>query len=395
MNKNYSLEGLRGVAALIVFISHAAFGFYPFTQTGKAEHLRSGFDSWIWNHAVHFTYSGELAVSIFFVLSGYVLTRKYIKSPDVSLLTQAAAKRYIRLGLPVFVAVLIGYILMAFDAVPATKGVLPQTFVWSVYQRAVSLPTALRDGVYGALLFGDAGYDYVLWTIQIEFYGSLMIFAFFAVFGPIRYNGIAALIVSLVLMKTVPIQGTLLSLFFAGAYLNYDWITNAIKTVAIPMLLVGLFIGGYDSSMPVYAGVARFANYLQFGWGIKPYWPLFFVGCGAVLIVASVLASPALQRALSTSPIAWLGRVSFGMYLVHTFVLASVGAAVFRILEPHLPYWASAALSSGLALAVALLTAEIFTRFVDLPATRLANSFARSITVRPCTPDGHLIQSRE
>lgn len=379
LKKNYSLEGLRGVAALIVFLSHVAFGFYPFVQTGQKADLRFDFEWRVWASPLHFVYSGELAVSIFFVLSGYVLSKKYFEDKDQGYLTRSAVKRFVRLGAPVFAAVAVGYMLMAAGAFPGHAGDMPGTFVWEVYRHPVSLPTALKDALYGALLFGRSDYDYVLWTIQLEFFGSMLIFAFFSLFGSYRYRGLVALFVGLMLMLQFPIQGTLLSLFLAGAYLNDDRIVRILKGWGGVTLLVGLYIGGYNSEMPVYSAVASASNHMQSAFGIKLYWPLFYVGLGAVLIVWSVLASRVIDRLLSSRIPVWLGRVSFGMYLLHSLVLGSVGAAVFRTLHPAYTkhYWMAAVLSAGVSLAVSLVCAETFTRIVDGPATRFANYLGR------------------
>src|SRR6201982_1232216 len=104
-----SLEAIRGIAALIVVAWHSLLGFYP-------EH--SGIFRSSWPDREQFTdhiwfglFNGTAAVTVFFVLSGYVLTRKYFESGDDGILIRGALKRWPRLMGPVLIVVLASYFL--------------------------------------------------------------------------------------------------------------------------------------------------------------------------------------------------------------------------------------------------------------------------------------------
>ena len=53
--------------------------------------------------------NGQLDVSVFFVLSGYVLTAKYFGTKDRTIILNMAAARYPRLAIPALVSLLIAY----------------------------------------------------------------------------------------------------------------------------------------------------------------------------------------------------------------------------------------------------------------------------------------------
>ncbi len=60
-----------------------------------------------------FFYRGGFSVSMFFILSGLVLTYSISRKSDVlSAIRKSTLKRYIRLGFPVAISVLIGCLLM-------------------------------------------------------------------------------------------------------------------------------------------------------------------------------------------------------------------------------------------------------------------------------------------
>src|SRR5271165_6280065 len=92
------LDGLRGIACMQVMVYHYFVVFEP--------HIRPG---WLCD--------GQYAVSIFFILSGVVLTKQY--KPNCTVLSAFCA-RIARLGIPVWFAVLASAAMMFLGA-----GLLP------------------------------------------------------------------------------------------------------------------------------------------------------------------------------------------------------------------------------------------------------------------------------
>ncbi len=91
------LDGLRGLAAFIVVIYHHFYGFYPkflYPSEDKVLTQLSG-------SPLNIFYNGNFAVYIFFILSGYVLTYKFFKTRNYGIIISSAARRYIRLLVPV------------------------------------------------------------------------------------------------------------------------------------------------------------------------------------------------------------------------------------------------------------------------------------------------------
>ncbi|ELY2669470.1 acyltransferase [Cronobacter sakazakii] len=74
MNKISSVEGIRGLACLMVLISHLTLIFFPYLH-GQQDHLiKTHLDKVIFQLPFGFLYSGSTAVYIFFALSGFILT---------------------------------------------------------------------------------------------------------------------------------------------------------------------------------------------------------------------------------------------------------------------------------------------------------------------------------
>src|SRR5271169_2176712 len=120
-SKDFGLEGLRGIASLVVAIGHFLFVFFPylgnlFTPIPGLQ-PRFAFERWVQYPPFSLAYSAEAAVCVFFVMSGYVLSGKYFSTGDVATLQSAAAKRYVRLVLPSFASVLLAWVLFESGAI--------------------------------------------------------------------------------------------------------------------------------------------------------------------------------------------------------------------------------------------------------------------------------------
>src|SRR5690349_7893397 len=98
----YKLEALRGIASIIVMLYHYKLGFFP------NENIVDGTPA-------YFLVNGTASVMFFFTLSGFVLTIKYFKTEDLKVISTGSAKRYFRLLGPVFVTILICYLLFFFN----------------------------------------------------------------------------------------------------------------------------------------------------------------------------------------------------------------------------------------------------------------------------------------
>ena len=72
------LEGIRGFAAFIVVIFHFIGNFHPASIYGTSNtHVKGNVEHLFAMTPLNVLYSGSLAVCIFFVLSGFVLSMKF------------------------------------------------------------------------------------------------------------------------------------------------------------------------------------------------------------------------------------------------------------------------------------------------------------------------------
>src|SRR5579859_5537778 len=110
-NKIQYLEGIRGVAAMMVVFHHFFLAFYPAYYFGgepSVSHLGS-LELDYWRSPLSFLTNGDFMVCIFFVLSGHVLSTSYFKTNNTEILVSSAARRFFRLYIPLAFALIIAF----------------------------------------------------------------------------------------------------------------------------------------------------------------------------------------------------------------------------------------------------------------------------------------------
>ncbi|KAL0930382.1 acyltransferase [Colletotrichum truncatum] len=188
------LDGLRGVAAFTVYVYHFTYLWFP--------KLRQGYGSdednmWFWQRTIiKIFHSGRAGVTIFFVVSGYILTTKvlamiYKRKTDkiVYNICGSALHRLLRLYIPIIAATLLmsiiayyGYYFKDSSAIPmpsVANNLLDQIkyWFWGILNLINPFNTIIgRDDT------GRMAYDGHLWIIPIQVKGSLLVFTLLLMF---------------------------------------------------------------------------------------------------------------------------------------------------------------------------------------------------------------------
>ena len=118
------MDGLRGIGAFIVYMSHYMDMFFPYVEQkqiddGDKRHVPEV----LRETPLKIIYSGYFFVVVFFILSGFVLPLRYFKTGKETCITGGTFRRYLRLMLPVLMIQSLYYLFMKFDAMaPGTFG---------------------------------------------------------------------------------------------------------------------------------------------------------------------------------------------------------------------------------------------------------------------------------
>jgi len=299
-----SLTPLRGVAALWVVLYHYASQYLPALHADRYTHLLD---------------KGYLAVDLFFMLSGFVLTHVYwrvftepVRGSYWRFLLARVARLY-----PLHLFVLSLFIATAL-ASRAIEYAATGTFEKVAIEGSQSL-TALVANLFmlQGLKASELSWNYPAWSISVEFIAYLGFPLALPVIWrarPSRKIVLALFLVAvlaglagitdddfdqwdgpLTLLRCVPefLLGSLLYAAFVGRYWRSTLGRDAILVAVAIVLLLLLHRGGSD-----------FLVILLF----------------PALILAAVANQGRVAALLNTAPLIWLGEISYSLYLIHGLV---------------------------------------------------------------------------
>ncbi len=367
-----ALDGLRGVAALVVVIHHAlllvpalADAYYePSTAV-----TRSGGLEWLLTYSpLHLFWAGPEAVLLFFVLSGVVLTMPALRT-GFSWVAYYP-RRVIRLYVPVIAA--IGFAAATIAVAPRLPEVTQSA--WVAARPAAFTAEGLVKDV--TLVNGVSRTLSPLWSLEWEVKFSLLLPVYVGLALLARRSWVAAV------AATALVSGVI----------AFGWYGNENAAYYLGVFGIGALLA------VIWEPLARFVERPRPGWVSTTAWSLLgLVGAmltirhwlvldraqaapvepgpgldslvGVVLIVLVAGFFGPVKRMLERAVPRWLGKISFSLYLVHeAIVLGS-----FHLM-PDLPVgWISA-----LAVALSLGLAVLFTRWIEMPSHRLARRAGRA-----------------
>ncbi len=384
-SKLVQLEALRGVAAFIVVAWHFLWAFDP-ARIGIVD----GFDpSAALLGSVSFaSIDGPAAVTLFFVLSGFVLPLGFFRSGRTELVVRATAKRWLRLVCLVMLAVLLSWILFRCglyrhrEAAQLSQSAWLGTFGGSHPGHGFqpSLPGALLEGSLFAFLREPDMYDPVLWTMHHEFLGSFV--TFFLALLLRRTRPAAALWLLTTAAIVVHFTDPYLIAFVAGtgvAWLMSRSGLHLSPLAALGCIAAGIFLFGYLEPRGTYAvfsavrdaGPARFDR-------------IAIHTASGVLIIVGLLGNDRLGSSLTIAPFRLLGRLSFPVYLFHFPLLCSLACGVFVLLRPAVSLQDTLLVVAAIYAPLVIGVGYVFA-CVDEAWLRWVNRFsARLIRSEPC-----------
>ena len=357
------IDGLRAIAALSVLGYHA---WLYSMATPTTAHQES-----VWAQGAH---ELRLGLVLFFVLSGYLLFTPWVRSALDGGPAPRLGGYLLRRGariLPAYYVALAGSIVLlwGYDAVPGVR--LPDDNLWlfAVFGQNFTEDTLLR-------------LDPPMWTLAVEmtFYLVLPLLGWLAV--RLRGAGRAGqVVVPMVLLaagvvynhaiagqdlpepvtKVLPAMAPYFAVGMLAAVLAHGRVAR--RGVVVALLAAGMVLVGADAVWHADGAASGSHDLTLRIWRDLP------AAVGFALVMAAVAHAAAPLRALGTRPLAYVGRISFGLYLWHVPVMLWLKA------QGLLP--SSPVLALVVALPPSLLVAALSWRFVERPVQERARRATR------------------
>ena len=393
------LDGLRGIAAVNVMIMHFFIVLAPAIIYGNQipSHL-GNFELIFSSTPLGLIGAGNFSVCIFFVLSGFVLIQKYFIMRDNNVIISGAVRRYIRLLIPVSAAIVLSFLLSSAglfhyyaETVMITANNNPANYWVNYWTFTPNIADAIIQAMWGSFFVGgDIYYDPVLWTMTIEFYGSMLVFAMALLFGPRRNRWTFYLAAAVVFFNSYYLA-FIIGMALADIFTNKTSLFKTSNKIILSIILfVGLFLGSYPVSTVTSDSLYGFLNN---GFFQTPKMIYHITGAGMIMYV--LLNSQRLQKAFSSTVPVFLGKISYSLYLVHFLVISCLTCSLFLALYPVLPYGAAVLTSCILSLLIIVPLSYMFYKYVDTAGVELSRNVYNRL-FSPCISGcaGYIKQQR-
>jgi len=388
------LDGLRGVAAVQVVLLHYATALLPGLGMLNPARMHYSWEQVVAGTPLFFFLNGHVAVYIFFVLSGAALTYSFAPRPFAWV--RSAVRRAVRLGVPMIAAILFASLLLLWlpDAhVAAGKATGSQEWLGSLSPGTLRVNLVLHQIFFEGMVTGysntsllphfvicrlglgptSSSIDAPLWTLHVEFIGSLatIMLVMIRASAPTWLHRTICIALGLMFL-TSPLVLFVVG-HLAAPLLQRRPTGRGSATVGLALLLTGITI----SSGQANDGLDRLlAHSFQppFGTASDPFHLRYTVA--ALFLFFGVVLRPSVQALLCRRAAAWLGKISFSLYLVHFPILSTVVSALFLLALPRFGYAISVAGCTCAGIGLSVLVAALFQRWVDQPAVRLSRALS-------------------
>lgn len=375
------LDAVRGIAAFVVVLHHCWEAVLPDQNTypllGRAL-AGTGWSAdaafWISVTPLRLLFCGHAAVGVFFVLSGFVLT-KSLQNPRQPGYAAFVVRRFFRIYPPfAFVILSAALICNAFDSQPIPgRDWINLSWLEPVSPRLVAghLLMLVTAGTYNSL-------DSPMWTLVHELRISM-------IFPPLAAAAIAwprwTLTISLAVFAGFSVQHFTQPLtHLIAAQLPRDIVGSFLQSARYVLFFVfGILIAAYPAALADW--LKRRERWRPALWAAAllllaiPYAKAYLELCyavGASLVIALCIHSEPAKRLLRHAALQRLGKVSYSLYLSHQIVLLTLAHLLYR----QLPMGAIMLL----VVPSSLLVADLLNRLVELPSSELGKRIAFSFT---------------
>jgi len=332
------VSGLKGICAVIVLLRHYVNAFFPALHTALDKHAwiifeGNSVESVMNKTPLYLLINGGYVVYIFWTFSAFLIAYQYYKNSLKDFIARKALKKYLGLLGVIFVTYIIAYLGMKMGIFYNAIAAVYTNSEWYTYfyNWDPSFQQLLVSLFIDTFFTSNVPFNPVLWTIKIEFLGSLFALFLLDIFGSKRNRYIIYLIISILMIFSFPLQYQcfIVGIVLGDIYANKN--VDKLRNVGIIMFIVSLY-GGYPSDFQPIEGCYAWIPIQITAIGVWDTRTIIYV-ISASLCIGGVICSKRLQSFFSKKILLKLGSYSTEIYMLHFLVQCSISAYLFVVLR--------------------------------------------------------------
>lgn len=310
INRLSYLDSARGIASIMVLFSHFLGAF---TMPKILNELSCTF--------IHFLWDGKIAVSFFFVLSGFVLSRIYFIDNNYFNKFNYGSfiiKRIFRIYPVFFFALFFSFFsvkyIYNFDLIESLS--VSTKWIKTFWIEKYSFISTLKESILVIRIPQEPEKRLINqdWTLTIEILVSLLIPVFITI---VKKNRNWLLITALLLLRLHALNWIVE--FILGVYIASS--LDIFKKIVTSKIVVFLFV-------TVFLLISTLYYFF-----LSEIFETILIKTISVLLLVLVLFSSKLQNMLNTKLNVFIGKISYSLYLIHFSVLLIVSPLLFKLLN--------------------------------------------------------------
>ena len=352
------LDSARGIAALMVFAGH-------FIDRGYHDNPSAKYLLLIFN--------GNDAVSFFFVLSGFVLSYKYLVLKQPLDLKKFWVSRIFRLIPAYFITIVLNVLLVYRNDLSLSK--LSDIFIFN------------KNGFWEEALmirFHNV-YYFPGWSLTFEMVCSFLI-PFYITLAMrdkrlISYFYVVLLIIGNSLAFSAHfLLGILISCYFVvfsdQSFRLTKWYRY--RYLVIPITMVLFSVRRIDRIFPLWDSYKKLAEFVSLDF-------FLYSGLASFVFIVAIIQSKKAQRFLEQKLLVFIGKISYSIYLLHTFSISIIYLYLLPLVTIQNHVLLILVAFSAYAV-LTILLASMLHRFVELPfmavGKRITGKMKSSLVVK-------------
>lgn len=368
-------SNFKGLLALLVILHHFVLLFFPELVNGIGEStmLPRGLALKIVNSPFNiFGWGGTFAVSLFFALSGFLITYSFYSKKESVLLGEKITKRFFTLFFPILISTLFGFLMG--NIVFGNKLITGEYLVSPGYYLNLKYDVfgMLREILFGTIITNAATYNPPLWTMGIEFFGSLLTYILLFSFSNNRHKGFIYF-PCLVLFFNQSYIYFIIGMILAEIFINNrDFFEKKVNVFCrIILFITIIYFSGYsylNCNNELYSVLTKI-----FSLDIKVDSVNLIKIIDTTLVMIFILSSKLIKKILEFKIFEFFAKYSFEIYISHWPILYVIILIFVSKINIYTNYYVSTLFGLVLFLILTYLFAYVYKKYLSKYISKYVN----------------------